>query len=94
MDQSRLEVSADSLLENPWAVILTLPGDYKGEYYYDQLWDRNVLSKHILDVLYSYQRRLEISQDLESERQRVSGYNRIRLLLNVIFVVSQIFQYM
>ena len=57
-------MSADSLLENPWAVILTLPGDYKGEYYYDQLWDRNVLSKHILDVLYSYQRRPEISQDL------------------------------
>lgn len=93
MDQSRLEVLADSLLENPWAVVLTLPGDYKGEYSYDQLWDRNVLSKHILDVLYSYQRCPEISQDLESERQRVSGYNRIRLLLNVVFVVSQIFQY-
>ena len=41
--QSSLEVLADSHLENPWAVILTLPGDYKGEYYYDQLWERNVL---------------------------------------------------
>lgn len=43
LQQSSVEVLADSLLENPWAVILTLPGDYKGEYYYDQLWHRNVL---------------------------------------------------
>ena len=87
-------MSADSLLENPWAVILTLPGDYKGEYYYDQLWDRNVLSKHILDMLYSYQRRPEISQDLRVWKAKGAGYNLIRLLLNVIFVISQIFQYM
>ena len=41
--QSSLEVLAESLLENPWAVILTLPGDSKREYSYDQLWERNVL---------------------------------------------------
>lgn len=33
--------SAESLLGRPWAVIPTLPGECKGEYY-DPLWDRNV----------------------------------------------------
>ena len=51
---ARMVQGQQNSVVSTWAVILTLPGDCKGEYSYDQLWDRNVLQKHILEVLNSY----------------------------------------